>query len=426
VVVVLALLSLGLADWLRNPQAIQAAVSQAFREDRLGDADGMQRFGPHRISHFSECIGLSTAIAPAADNDLAFTLQSPALLWQPPRPICQSLRDELTAGLQPHFAYSRYWHGYRLVTEPFLSFFSYASLQRWDNVLLLACAFLVLTPFLPAVFSGQASAGRIASLIGAAALLLATTDVTMMGLTPTHTVSFCVLLLCWALALKRPAAADFHAFVPWIFVMGAVYNFFDFLYNPDLLAFVLGWSFFLRAVLAERRALLRSLAEAIVLQGVAIAGYMAMWAAKWGLVLLGGKIFGEQTSVPTQDFGRWLGGGDLAYVPFRALYSLLVESATMPLGWIPLAACAAAILLLLALSLRNGTAPGVLAVMALTLFPLFVLELKSNHTLQHTPFTFRFLPFALVLTAAGAAAMVSRGRAGITRFAAAKAAPDPS
>ncbi len=419
---VLALLSLGLADWLRNPPAIQDAVRQAFAEQRFGDHEAMEHFGGHRMSHFSECIGLSTAIQPSTANSPAFTLQSPALLWQPPKSICQSLQDQLAGMEQPHFAYSRYWHGYRVITEPFLSFFSYASLQRWDAVALYACAMLVLLPFLLPMLAGKAGVGRILTLIAATGLLFVMTDLPMMGLTPTHAISFCVLLQCWATALKRPRTADFHAFVPWVFGMGAAYNFFDFLYNPDLLAYLLGWTFLLRAVLAEQRPLGRSLVEAIVLQGMSIAGYMAMWAAKWGLVILGGWAFGEQTYVPTQDFGRWLGGGDSAYAPFRAIHSLILESATLPLGWLPLAACAAAILLLFVLALRNGTAPGVLSVMALTLFPLFLLELKSNHTLQHGPFTFRLIPFALVLTAAGAAAIVSRGKVGAGGFVGATAA----
>lgn len=421
VIVILACLSLSLADWLRKPEAIQGAVRQAFAEQRFGDAEGMERIGPHRVSHFSECIGLSTAIAPPAEKPLAFTLQSPALLWQAPKSVCQSLGDQLGGSEQPHFAYSRYWHGYRLVTEPFLSFFSYESLQLWESIFLYLCAFLVLAPFLPPVFRGQASTGRIAMLAAVVALGVTMTDLTMLALTPTHTVSFAVLLLCWAVALKKRGPVEFYAFAPWAFAMGAIYNFFDFLYNPDLLAYVVGWSFLLRAVLAERRPLGTALLQAVLVQGATIAGYIAMWAVKWALVLIGGQVFGEQTSVPTQDFTRWFGGGDGVYIPFKAIYEVVLESTTMLLGGWPLAACALAILAILALAVRNGTAGGVLAVMALALFPLLVLELKANHTIQHAPFTFRFIPVALILTMAGAAAMLGRKTTVFTRVAAGSA-----
>ncbi|WP_448953798.1 hypothetical protein [Labrys neptuniae] len=408
VVVVLASLSLGLADDLRRPEAISQAIRDAFASQSFGDEEGMERIGRHRLSHFSECVGLSTAIAPPAANPVTFTLQSPALLWQPPRSICESLRDQLAGSQQPHFAYSRYWHGYRLVTEPFLSLFSYHSLQLWGGAFLYLCAFLVLAPFLPSLARGTASPGRIVIVLSTPAILLAMTDITMLGLTPTHMVSLSALLLCWAFALRRKGPMELLAIAPSAFAMGAIYNFFDFLYNPDLLAYVLGWTFLLRAALAERRPLRASLIEAVALQVVSIAGYMAMWAAKWGLVLAAGRVFGEQTSVPTQDFSRWFGGGDGVYRPLQSLYELVIESATMPLGWWPIAATALILLALVALAIHRGQAAAVLAVMALALFPLLVLELKANHTIQHAPFTFRLIPFALVLSIAGAAAMLGR------------------
>ena len=408
IIVVLACLSLGLADGLRRPEAIQEAVRAAIASQSFGDREGIERIGQHRLSHFSECIGLSTAIAPAAANPITFTLQSPALLWQPPRSICDSLREQLAGTEQPHFAYSRYWHGYRLVTEPFLSFFSYRSLQLWGGAFLMLCAFLVLAPFLPPVIRGTASAARIATLVAVTALGLVMTDLPISGLTPTHMVSLSVLLLCWAVALRKQGPMELLRFAPWAFAMGAIYNFFDFLYNPDLLAYVLGWTFLLRAVLAEQRPLGASLVQAILLQGVVIAGYIAMWAAKWVLVVVAGRIFGEHTSVPSQDFARWFGGGDGVYRPLQSLYELLLESATMPLGWWPIAACLLAGLALFSVALRRGQAAAMLGVLVLTFLPLLVLELKANHSIQHAPFTFRLIPFALVLSLAGAAAMLGR------------------
>ncbi|PRH87728.1 hypothetical protein C5L14_07290 [Labrys okinawensis] len=410
IVILLASLSLGLADGLRRPEAIKDAVRQAFADHSFGDHETFERIGRHRLSHFSECVGLSTAIAPIAANPITFTLQSPALLWQPPKSICDSLRDQLAGTEQPHYAYSRYWHGYRLVTEPFLSFFSYHSLQLWGGGFLILCAFLVLAPFLPPVLRGTANRARIATLLATTALGLAMTDLPLSGLTPTHMVSLSVLLLCWAVALRKRGPMELLGFAPWAFAMGAIYNFFDFLYNPDLLAYVIGWSFLLRAVLAEQRPLGASLVQAILLQGTVIAGYFAMWAAKWGLVVAAGRIFGEQTSVPSQDFARWFAGGGGVYRPLQSLYELILESASMPLGWWPIAACLLAWLALLSLALRRSRAAGALAVLALTLLPLLVLEVKANHTIQHASFTFRLIPFALVLSLAGMAAML--GRAG--------------
>lgn len=408
VIVVLAGALLGLADALRRPEAIKDAARQAFASQSFGDHEGIERIGQHRLSHFSECVGLSTAIAPSAANPASFTLQSPALLWQPPKSICDSLRDQLAGSEQPHYPYSRYWHGYRLVTEPFLSLFSYRSLQLAGGAFLLLSALMVLLPFLPPIARGQASLGRIITVVAVTALTLVMTDLPLLGLTPTHVVSLSVLLLCWACVLRRAGPMDLFHLAPAVFAMGALYNFFDFLYNPDLLAYVIGWTFLLRAVLAERRALGSSLVQAIILQATSLAGYIAMWAAKWALVIVAGRAFGEQTSFPSQDFARWFGGGGGIYRPLQALYEVVIESATMPLGWWPIAACALALLALFALALHRGQAAGVLAVLALALFPLFLLEVKANHTIQHAAFTFRLIPFALILSLAGAASMLGR------------------
>ncbi|MDQ0392673.1 hypothetical protein [Labrys monachus] len=409
VLVVLALSSLWLADLQRDPAAIRAAVGQAFQDHRLGDGEGVERFGLHRASHFSECVGLSTAILPKAANALWFTLESPALLWQPPKPMCESLRDAVGGQAeQPYFAYSRYWHGYRLLTEPALSFLSYGSLQSLCSLLLGVAALGVIAS---AVMPGRSTRWTIRSLAAPCAGLLflsATVDWQAIARMPTHAVSMAVLLLCWAFAmLPRPSErSGLDTALPAAFLMGAVYNFFDFLYNPDLLAFLLGWSFFMRAV--PGRALRPALSGAVAVQVIAIVGYMAMWAAKWALVRIGGDLLAEKTFMPTQDFNRWIAGGEQAYVPFKASYALLVESTRMPLGWWPLAACAVVLCALLASAVLRRRSAGVLAVTALALFPLFLLELKANHTFMHAAFTFRFVPFALILTTIGAALALRR------------------
>ena len=199
-VIVLALLSLWIVDRLRDPVAIQAAIVQAFAENRLGDEEGVERFGLHRTSHFSECVGLSTiilpqaSILPKASNTLWFTLASPALLWQPPKSMCRSLRDQASGQPQPYFDYSRYWHGYRLVTEPVLSFFSYGALQEFCSLLLVLAGLGVVAA------GGISGPWTIRSLLvtGLALPVLAVTvDWPGISRTPTHAISVAALLACW-------------------------------------------------------------------------------------------------------------------------------------------------------------------------------------------------------------------------------------
>jgi len=400
ILVAIAFATLCLADWLRNPQAIGRHVAEAFAAQRFGDSGGYEWTGMHATSHFSECIGLSTAIHPAQGNAIWQTLLSPALLWRAPTPICRSLKQAIDG--QPgstYFAYSRYWHGYRLITEPMLSLMSYGMLQS-------LCAGLLLA-------TGLALAWTLRPLIGAlgvvvsAALILVTTDLPFVASAPTHAISLATLLLGWAfLASRAVRGSDAVALSPSAFVVGALYNFFDFLYNPDLLAFVLGWSFFMANGPTGRLSPRSALLQSVLIQMLAIAGYMAMWAAKWLLVWGGGQIFGSAIWFPAQDFGRWLGGGDQAYVPLRATAALVGEVVKLPFGGPALAACAVCFLALFLVAIRLRQMVPLACLIGLCLFPIATLEVKANHTLMHAAFTFRFVPFALVLTTMGAAGLL--------------------
>jgi len=399
----LGLGALVLADSTRDPDAIAAAVRQAFTERRLGDANGFDYANGRELSHFSECIGLSTAISKDSEPPLWFSLTSPALLWTAPIPMCRTLQDEVAGTpTSRYYAYSRYWHGYRLLTEPVLSRFSYATLQ-WLCAGLLAIATL---GFALAAIRGTNSMQPLAA-IGA---VLLTTETAFLFMTPTHAVSFSVLLGAAALVLHLAGDADDRAdrLFPPVFLLGAAYNFFDFLYNPDLMMFLAGWGYLVTRLGREPPATGRALAQAIALQMASVAGYVAMWVLKWMLVYAGGLIYGATPWLPADHVNRWLAGGEHGYLPFAATLALIRQSIATPQTALLMGASILGYAIALLLALRQGRAYAVLALGGLWLAPLAIVEVKAGHTIMHAPFTWRLLPWAAAMTAAAALAVLRR------------------
>ena len=395
VLALIGLAGLVVADQTRRPDAIAAAIAQGFAEGRLGGADGFDRIWGRELSHFSECIGLSTALNREAYAPVWFAIASPALQWAPPSPMCRTLQDEVEGhSSSRYYPYARYWHGYRLLTEPILSYFSYAALQG-------ACAALL---GLAAVALFAAAGRAVGFALAALALLLPAlaTESLWLWLTPTHAISFASLMLGAALLMRQARGREggAPALAASAFLAGAVYNFFDFLYNPDLLVFLAGWAG-LMAAARDGSPLGPRLRQAVLAQGAALAGYIAMWALKWLLVYASGR-YGFMPWFPSGDINRWLAGGEHGFVPLAATLAVLGYSVDTLPSALAMAACGLGLTAAATLALRQGKGFCLLALGALWLAPIAMLEAKAGHTIMHAPFVGRFVPWAAAFTLAGA------------------------
>ncbi len=386
-IVVVGAGSLVASDFAQNRDHTTEAVREAVTSGSLS-TDVHRRYGANH-SNFSECIGLSISVRDS-HADVLSSLYSNAILWQPPRSICDSLAAYLTGEKVKWFPYSRYWHGYRIFNQTFLSFVSFETL-KWIclGTVMLSLGIWILVH---ARLFGYVIA------TGLGGMILLTTDIANVYITPTHAVSLSVMFLVTAGIARRAETGSFAEIVPWCWVAGAIYNFFDFLYNPDLLLLIVGTTLTV-ASLRRQDAIYRTIGQLLAGQIVVICGYVAMWLSKWLLVYAGRAIFAPVPWLPRADIARWIAGGDQPYVPFESMLTLARVS--WQIGFnnliLPVFICAGvglAVLLLL-----KGRWPVVLAFGLCALLPVVLLEAKATHTIAHAPFTFRTVPIAITFFA---------------------------
>lgn len=379
-----------LSDSTQNKAHTTQVLHDAVKTGPL-HVPGFPLFGAW-LSNFSECIGSSISVN-RADPGFWRSLESNAILWQPPKKICQSFADYMDAPEGSDvkwFAYSRYWHGYRIVTQTVLSFFSYETLRLFC-LAGLALAFAVWT-----IFQARLLGPYFA--LGFAAALLLCTDIALAFLTPTHAISLTALFLASALISQRSISNRFVQLIPYCFIAGAIYNYFDFLYNPDLLVLLTGISIALIGI--HRKQELGSLTGHILsCQLAVLVGYFSMWVSKWLLVASGRALFGQNPGLPISDFSRWIAGGDSIYHPLSTLVVLSKTAWRFGENALVLPAFAGLGLVCAAWLIRSGRWRTVAAFGLVVLLPLGMLEAKATHTIVHGSFTFRSVPAAISLIA---------------------------
>jgi len=380
ILVAVCIAVLYLSDLLQNKQQIVTALKDATTTGPLNKIAHVP-YGTW-MSNFSECIGLSVSVN-ETEGGLLSVLQSKAILWQPPTEICQSLSNHLAGEEVSWFTYSRYWHGYRIVNQAVLSFYSFETLQAF------CLAGLMLSLAIWAFAQAQVSGIGIA--IASAIALLVCTDLAPSYLVPTHAVSLTSLLLLSAGVAFMSKSMDFARLLPFCFIAGAIYNFFDFLYNPDLLIFLIGATVALNAVgqFEDWRKLAARVFEA---QLMVLVGYLAMWMAKWTITTILLLDF-----FPVQDIGRWLPGGSGSYIPFLSIWRLSEVSLAIGQNSYVLPALVSVGIVCGALLYRSRCYPALWAPLLPILLPLIVLEAKASHTIAHGTFTFRTIAIAAAI-----------------------------
>jgi hypothetical protein len=381
-----------LADSLVPMPRIGERLVEAAAERRFGDARGIERTFGFEQNHFSDCIALSVA-ASGLDGEPSFSIRSRAVLWRPPANICDTAVSAVTdRNGVAWFDYSRYWHGYRIVLFPLVAAAGIAGARAATGAILflsLATLFVRLIPV----------AGPIGSLCGFVVLLVLS-GIPFAYETPTHAISLSILLgsgalfigLSWRLPAQRILFAAFG--------IGAVYNFFDFLYNPGALALLLGGLL----VLVKARERPPGRGEAVLAGLVvvaALAGYGGFWLAKW-LIALPFYLAGiADAPIRTGDFGRWAAGGETGFVPLMASAKMI--AITLAGGRRLAVGLAVIVLGAFAACRRPERAQALFAALAVPIAGGFLaIEGAAGHSLAHAPFTFRIGAFALALLACAA------------------------
>lgn len=347
---------------------------------------------------FSECMALSILAHEAGKPDLRATLAMEALKWDGATPLCKSLGRALAdEGAVQWFSYSRYWHGSLTMQRLWLDGHGYASLMALTHFLALASL---------AAF-GLALAWRVSGVAAAVTVGLGyfLSDLAFASHLPTQGISLAALFGGVAVFLVLPRRWNSESLGLAAFAVGTAYNYFDFLYNPGLLAGLLGWSVVLTGIGSTKPVDLAWRAGGIT--AMALTGYIAMWAAKWLLCCLYmAGSFDFFAILGPSNAMHWALGGEAGVWPLEAIW--ILTGAAFRAWWSGPVALAAIALALAAVWQRRVL--GLLWLPALPLgLTLLTLELASGHSVSHG-FTVRAIPWVVAAFCGGAAYLAERGR----------------
>ena len=360
------------AELVLRPDAVRSNVLDGFSQRLVGDESIATDLVGTPQRHFSECIAFSILTNPRVEGALSRIMKMEANLWTPPETICSTyLAGTSDTSQVQWFSYARYWHGYLILHKVILSFVDYRAFLKLINALLVS-ALVIFAVTLASRFQ------LFPTLVLLVVFLLLSPSL-WSWLNPGVAISFSSLLLVGAYfdryAADRlwPDAASAAVFA------GAVFNFFDFLYFPALLAAMLCWLAAIHQVGSRAATIDRT---PLLLGMVSLAGYLAMWAVKW-LIGLGWSHFEPVQAPMVGDFSRWMFGGGGPYVPFAATVSIL-DRLLQPMLSLGLVCVVAAAYLLLAIRFRT---PFLLYTLRTSILPaalaVFVLEGMARHSLAH-------------------------------------------
>ena len=294
--------------------------------------------------------------------------------------------------------YSRYWHGYRLVLWPVLEEYGVPALRVVTALLVAAGAFIF---FLGARAAIGFTPAAILFLV-----FFSLTDLWRIWRVATHGIGLFVILAgagAFALLLlRRPSSQTL-----WIVtaaVLGALFNFFDFMVNPPMMPMLL--CFFALAVMfspSAPRGILGPLPVAAAIAAAWFLGYAGTWGTKWVL------------AVWLSDQPAQAGSGIVGQILFR-LYGLeagstmfripLVPTLSMILKAFESVGTVAVLLMMAAINAHVATHRArfdrrrffTLISPLLIVFVWF--ELLSNHTQLHPNFVYRSASAAIAVAMA--------------------------
>lgn len=366
---------------------IRAHITSAFADGVL-DNDERPRLIIHRYGHqFTECTALHLAIDDQADPLKAAMLPQLHSKYVGP---CGEL-ERSAAGIETGDCtdYARYWHGYRLYIWPMLEHFRLQNVRFVNAALLLAALVFFYAGLRGAIGSTPATLFMI--------VLLSLTDIWRMWNITTHALSTMIILAGAGLFARiYGASRDPTRAIVLAAILGAIFNFTDFLINPPMMPMLVAFIVIaveLRDVPRLTRPIVQPTLGAAGLVALAwFGGYALTWASEWTLAAYlsadSSKTWG---TIFKQIALRVNGTESDSVVPIYPLVPTLtmIVQSFISVGSIFVALLAAA---LLVHARRHWAAfdwRRFLLLSSPTLIAALWFEILNNHTQTHSHFTYR-------------------------------------
>jgi hypothetical protein len=375
--------------------AIRAHITQAFADGVLA-SDERPRQIIHRYGHqFTECTALHLSIDDQPDPLKAAML--PQLHSKYVGPCGELERSAAGIATPDRTDYARYWHGYRLYIWPMLEHFSLQNVRFINAILLLAAVAFFFVSLRRVI--GETPAALFLT------VLMALTDIWRMWNITSHALSTAIILTGAGLfAQVYVKSRELTRAIVFAAMLGAIFNFYDFLTNPPMLPMLLAF-IVIAAELGDISRLTRPVVLSILTTAGLIAsawfgGYALTWASEWTIAAYLSSDAGQTWAAVIKQIALRLYGTEpdsmVPMYPLIPTLTMIVQS-FISLGSIFVAILAAALFV----HARNRWAAfdwkRFLLLSSPTLIATGWFELLNNHTQTHSHFTYRTESAAIAL-----------------------------
>ncbi len=366
---------------------IRAHITDAFKNGVLS-VDERPRLLIHRYGHqFTECTALHLSIDDEP-NPLKAAL-SPQLHSKYIGPCGELERSAAGMVTSDRTDYSRYWHGYRVYLWPLLEHFSLPTV-RFINAGILLAALIFFFYALRAVIGATPTAVFFV-------VLMSLTDIWRIWPITPHSLSMTIILAgSGVFALIYVRQRNLSIAIVLAAMLGAVFNFFDFLINPPMMPMLL--AFIVIAVelgqirQPERPLMTRTLTYAGLTALAWFGGYALTWATNWLLAIrFAVDPTKTQATIVKQILLRLYGWEPDSSVPIFPLMPTLtmIAQSFISAGSLLVAVLAAALFSHARARLGDFDRKRFLLLISPTFIPTLWFELLNNHTQTHSHFTYR-------------------------------------
>jgi hypothetical protein len=379
---------------------IKSEVRAAFAAGVLADNNQPSNWIDRGGHQFTECVALNLALDPQPEA-LAAALQ-PSLQFRMVSACSELHRFVAGEPVDGSMSYSRYWHGYRVYLWPLLSRLTLHEL-RFVNALLILATTVIFALGLRAVIGPAPTAVLLIAVIGL-------TDLWRIYVITTHALSMALILAgsgVFAWLYGRRPNAGFALVVAAL--LGALFNFIDFLINPPLMPMLLAFIVAAAAPPPSAWQLAGGRPTGPILAILTAAswffGYALTWGAKWLI------------AIALADDPMATAAGILGQIGFR-LYGLeegsrifrlplvpsieMIGTALIAYGLPLVAAVAALVVAHVRAHRENFDRARFLAIAAPVAIAFVWFELLSNHTQAHPHFVYRSAATAIGILLAAA------------------------
>jgi len=380
--------------------AVKANVAAAYKQGVLDIGESPHQF-LHRFGHqFTECTALEMAVD--SEGDVVKDALAPQLHSLYVAPCRELQRSAAGVATDERTDYSRYWHGYRIYIWPLLGNMSLASMRFVNAAVLLGTLIYFFRSFRMAIGKTPAAVLML--------VLLSLTDIWRIWRITPHFLPMMVILAGagWfaRVYVKRrdPTGAIVLAAM-----LGAVFNYLDFLVNPPMMPMLL--AFLVLAVESAQVSYVTrtQLLGALRLPGrVALAwfgGYLLTWVAKWCVsVAMSGSGDETMAAIYHQILLRLYGqevDNRVLIIPLLPTVKMILQS-LIAVGTIPFAFVVASIVSHVRRNRDSFDQRRLLALISPAVIPFAWFELLSNHTQTHSHFTYRSAAAAMAMICAAA------------------------